>query len=269
MQDKQRLIGVVLIAACAFSIVLAISSFRNLKKMELEFNEKKANLVKENLELKDRIDSIQQIVSQKTASADIMEKEKKDLEEQLQTLKEENEKIISSNNEQLDTLKKKNSVLKKRVATLENSPIVQRIKEAIQTEDNDNVKNVLEDTANKIEMIRSGKSVSLEPIVVTRQQQETLLNQASKTAAPPAQEAKTGVILSLDKKNNLMVINLGRKDNVKDGDRCRIFKKDKMIARAQIISTRYRIAAAFIDDIQYKYTINDIEENLKVTVEPQ
>lgn len=271
MQDKQRLIGVALIAACVFCIVLAFSSFRNLKKMELEFNEKKATLVKENLELKDRIDSIQQIVSQKTESTGILEKEKKDLEDQLKTLKEENDKVMASTKEEVDTLRKKNAVLKKRIATLENSPIVQRLKEAMQVEDNENVRNVLQDAMNKIDMIKAGKTVSLEPIVVTKQSQETSpFAQASQAATPSLQAAtKTGVVLSVDKKNNLIAINLGSKDDVKDNDRCTIFKADKPIAHAQIINVRYRIAAAFIDDIEYKYTINDIQENYKVMIEPQ
>jgi hypothetical protein len=262
MQDKNRLIGVALIAVCAFSIVIAISSFRSLKKMELEFNEKKATLVKENLELKDRIDSIQQMVAQKTEAAGVFDKEKKIIENQLKSLKDENEKLIFGTNEHIDTLKRKNAILKKRVASLENSPIVQRIKEAIQVEDNDNVKEVLADAVNKIEMVMAGKSVSLEPIVVTKIQQTGAVS--SVTA-----EGKTGVILSIDKKTNLIVINLGRKDDVKEGDRCKIFKNDLEIARAQIINIRYRISAAFVDDIKYKYTINDIGENQKVIIETQ
>ena len=272
MQDKSRLIGVVLIAVCAFSIVIAASSFRSLKKMELEFNEKKATLVKENLELKDRIDSIQQMVAQKTESAGILDKEKKIIEDQLQSLKDENEKLISSSTGQIETLKKKNAILKKRIVTLENSPIVQRIKEAIQVEDNDSVKAVLADAVNKMEMIGAGKSVSLEPIVVTKIRQESPSAPDKKptgAASPATAEGKTGVILSVDKKSNLIVINLGRKDDVKEGDRCKIFKKDREIAGAQIINIRYRISAAFIDDIKYKYTINDIAENQKAVIETQ
>jgi hypothetical protein len=59
-QGKNPLVEVAVAIVCVFLIILALSSFRNSKKMELEFNEKKATLVKENLDLKDRLDSLQE-----------------------------------------------------------------------------------------------------------------------------------------------------------------------------------------------------------------
>jgi hypothetical protein len=53
---------------------------------------------------------------------------------------------------------------------------------------------------------------------------------------------------------------------VKEGDRCAVLKGESQIGRARIMAARYRIAAAFIDDIQYKNSIKDIKEGDRVVM---
>ena len=261
MQNKSTLFSAILITVCVFLLVITISTFRSLKKMELEFNEKKATLVKEGLELKDKLNSLQEDFNKKAASVGVIEKEKKELESQIDQIKEEQGKIISSYTQELDALKKKNEFLKKSISALERSPLITRIRAAIMKEDNEDIKKLLQNTLDKIELIKSGKSVNLEPIVVTKKEDSAAAEYA--TMKP---EGREGAIISLDPKNNLMVINLGTKDNLKEGNRCKILRDGQEIAQAEILSVRYRIAAAFIDDIQYRYTINDIKEGYKVVV---
>jgi len=271
MQNKNTLINAALITVSVFAVIIAFSSFRHLKRMEFEFNEKKAVIVKENLDLKDRIDSIQELVNQKIESIGILEKEKKSFEDEVSLIKKENDKIIESYVKQLDTIKKKNVTLKRKVTQLEKSPIITRIKDMIEKEDNENIKKVLADTLNKVELIKAGKSVNLEPIIVTKKETplvqdiERSTEETGVNAQPPA-PGKEGVVLSVDKKNNLVVINLGHKDNIKEGDRIKILKDGREIARAEVLSIRYRIAAAFVDYLGPRCTISDISEGCKVLV---
>ncbi|MDD5174101.1 MAG: hypothetical protein PHV48_04680, partial [Candidatus Omnitrophica bacterium] len=125
---------------------------------------------------------------------------------------------------------------------------------------NENIRMVLDDSLRKIELIKEGKAVNLEPIVVKDDNalQSALLDQEN--------AQKKGEVLSLDKKSSLVVINLGRKEGVKEGDRLRIFKDADQIAGGEVISVRYRISAAVIDDIRYKSTIDDIKEGYEATL---
>jgi len=232
--------------------------------MEVEFNAQKVALDKENLDLKIQINSIQDVVNQKMGSINAIEKEKKKMEAQIAALKNENKILSMSLSRQLDAINRKNTILKKRIATLENLSLVQRIKQAIGKEDNDSVKIVLEDMLKKVELAREGKSNTpqmpdAEPQAVVDSVERNSPQMSMGENAETVKEKK-GAVLSLDRKNNLIVVNFGRKDGVREGDRYKICRDEKEIAQAEVMGVRYRISAAFIDDIKYKYNINDIKE---------
>jgi hypothetical protein len=285
MQNKNSLLTVALAIVCVFSLSLAFVSFQNFRKMELSFNEKKARLVKENLDLKDRIDSLQATVSKKSDSLDVFEKENQTLTSQLAHVRSEYRKILETYANQINTLRKKRVTLKKRISTLEKVSLVDYIKNSLAAQEDSNIRKVLTDALNKIELIKEGKSVNLEPIVVTKKEEPfppqpappgEEISQTGQAAQPRAEEAapitataapkagRRGIILSLDRQNNLIVVNLGRRDEMKEGDRISVLKEGRQIAGAEIMSVRYRIAAAFVDDIKYGYTINEIKENDRV-----
>lgn len=273
--NRERIIALVMAIVCVFFLIISVSSFRTMKKSELQFNEKKAVLVKENLDLKDRINALQEIVVQKTEAAGSLEKEKTEISEKLKILKEENDHLLKSYTEKSADLRKKNTVLKKRIASLEASPVVQRLKEAIENETNVSVKKVLEDAVQKVELIKAGKNVTLEPIVVTETQafpaapsDETVAAPAgvSETVASALPRGREGMILSVDKKNALIVINLGSKDGIKEGFQCIVVKDNAISAQAEIISVRYRISAAFMNEFKYGSGMDDIKEGMKVVI---
>lgn len=62
------------------------------------------------------------------------------------------------------------------------------------------------------------------------------------------------------------MIDLGTQDGIVKGDRCVVVKDEKVIASAEIISVRYKISAAFIDDVRYKNALTDIKEGDKVLI---
>lgn len=292
MDNKDTLIRIILAVVCIFCIVLVWSSFGNLKKMELDFNEKKATLVKENLDLKDRLESLQDVVNKKTEAAAALEKEKEDINGKLVLLKEENKKLTKAYGrlnvnynamlaekeamiKQLEELKRETIALATQVTDLEKSPPIERIKEAMNKEENENVKKVLGEALRNIELIKAGKSVDLAPIVVGAKENKAaeqipaaLVNPPApvEEARPKAPSARSGAVVSSDTKNNLIIINLGRKDKIKEGQKCAVLADDEEIASGEIISVRYDISAAYIDEFKYKNSIHDIKEGDKVAV---
>jgi len=239
MKIKNNFLMVALVILCILSIFFAISSSGRLRKVEVDFNEKKATLVKENLDLKDRLDSFQETV----AKSALLEKEKSAIEADLKLLKEENEKIkdaysklelnnsalVSSKEDllrQIEELEKKNIDLAKKLTQRESKVAATQIKEE--------------------------RAVALAPIVVKGAQQERI-----------------GKVLLVDVKNSLLVINLGSKDETKKGDRCMILKDEKEIASGTIINVRYRESAVFIEDLQYGNKIGDIKEGFAVLVKKE
>lgn len=280
MQNKNLLLNIILGVACAFFIIFTFSSFNRVKKMEFDFNEKKATLVKESLDLKDRLESLEEIVKQKTSEAAGLEEKRKAVEEELKQLKGESEKLNSDYTQlnqkyenlmlekklitdESEVLKNKYIALSQKVEALEKNPLIQKIQESIDKEQNSEIKKVLQAALANIQLIQAGKSVDLTPIVVVGKDREA----SGIFPLPGGQQAQTaGGVLSVDKKNNLVVIDLGRKDKIKEGDKCIIFKDNKELARGEIISVRYKISAVFINEVKYKNVITDIEEGDKVLI---
>lgn len=257
----------VLIIVTLSCVAFAISSLKKIKNAESEFQGKKATLIKDNLDLKEKLSSLQEMVNTKTTSMNAFEEEKKTLQIQLNQLKAENDQLLSLYSKQLEEGVKKNANLKNKINAFENSPLLQRIKEAMAKEKDDKIKKILEEAMNNIELAQTGKAVELEPIVVTKKTATaTPSSQAQQAAVFVQPEEKKGVILSFDHQNSLIVVNLGAKDNIKEGDYLRVYIGEQEVARAEVMSVRYRVAAAFIDDVNYRYTINDIKEGYKVTL---
>lgn len=255
--------GAALVSATVFSIFISVSLYQKTKAGEDKFNKEKAALIKEGMDLQDRIDGLSKELKEKAASVAVIESEKKAAVDNMKTLETEVKKSAKMYQLKIDTLKKSNDMLNKQLERIKNIPLTEMLKDALENENNENIKKLIENTIAKIDMIRQGKVVNLEPIVVT--------NQAG--AAAPAETAQetgpaglAGKILSVDKKNNLIVISLGRSNNVKEGQRCLIYKGSNEAASAEIITTRYKISAAFVDDVKYGYTINDVKEGEKVSI---
>lgn len=55
-----------------------------------------------------------------------------------------------------------------------------------------------------------------------------------------------GKVLAVDKQNDLVVINLGAMDNLKNGDKLSIYRSGSFIANAEIVKVQDKISAAMI-----------------------
>lgn len=263
VNKTKTILGAVLISICIFSLFLAASSYQQMKKSEEKFNKEKAGLIKEGMDLQDKIDSLSKELKEKTLSLNTLETEKKIFTAAIKTLESQSKNIEKQYIKRVDSLKKENSLLNKKIDDVEKIPITQLLKKALSEEGNESIKKLLEDALYKIEMIKAGKAVDLEPIVVT--------GEAAAQVKEPQKEGeifekKTGKILSVDAKNNLIVIGLGYSNNIKENQRCLIVKDGKEVAFADTINVRYRISAAFVNDIKYGHTINDIKEGDEVSI---
>lgn len=273
---KNTLLGAILIVVSLLFIILAVSSFQDLKKMKSEFSEKSAKVVKENLDLKGSLSSLQEAADQKIDLLAVLEKDKHNFDAQIKTLRDEYKEAAVSYKKEREALKHKIVILKKKIAAMENAPIAPWIKEALGKEENENVKNVLKYALNMIELIKSGKDATVEsgpvkqagPVDEEIPVQETAGGVARQIMVQgPLKEARNGgTVISVDQRNRLISINLGSSDGIKEGDRCQIIKDEQVLGSAEIMGARPRVSAAFIDDLQGKYTMDDIKESSRVQV---
>jgi len=265
MKGKNTLLLMILVLASIASMVFVYFLYQHSQKIESEFNEEKAGLIQERLDLEDRIESIQEIIDQKTETLAVLEKQKKTIENELGVLKEETKRQIEAYSEELEILKAENATLDKRLAALEKKPLLQRMKESLQKERDEDVKEILKKALANIDLVHSGGSIELEPIVVgskTKQQ----VSESVPFFQPKETVKNVGKIHSFDKTYKLVVINLGRRDQIRGSERCLILKEGKEIAKGEVISIRYRISAVFIDEITEGYTFDNMDETCEVLV---
>jgi hypothetical protein len=248
MQNKKITMNLVVIILVLALVFLAGASFLIMKKIRRDYWVMRVSLEKDKEALKSHADALQATINEKQDLFNNADTYKKNYEEQIAFLKEENEKLRSGVDQKIDDLTKKKALLKKRIQKMESAPIDKWIQSMMAGQSDQKIKNILKDALDKVELVKSGKAVTLEPIEVS--------------AAD-----KKGKILSIDRKNDLIVISIGSKDGLMEGDRFNIFSKEgKEIGSAEVISARYAIAAAFVDSMNYGVNINSIKEGFSVAM---
>jgi hypothetical protein len=246
MQNKPISTKLVVIILSLALISLGLLSVVYVKKLKKDFITMRTALLKDNQFLRNQAELLQDSVNQKNEAISQLEAQKKAAEEEANSLKDASEKIRIEYSGKIDNLEKKKSALRKRIFMLEKAPLADRIKAAMQGETDKKIVNVLQDTLDKLDAVKSGKAVTLEPIEV-------------------AQADKKGVVLSVDPKNVLIVVSIGSKDGLMEGDRCKIFSKEgKEVATAEVISSRYTMSACFVDDINYGFNIKSLKQGYSV-----
>lgn len=262
MENKNTIFISILISVCIFCIFFAVFLFRHIKNVESEFNGKEASLIKEAMDLRDLIDGLEETVRKKTKEINAVVAEKEKISGRIKLIEDESKKINELYTKQTEKLKKETDDLRAEIEALKNISFSEVLKKTLESEKDENIKKVLERTLNNIELIKSGGFVDLEPIVVSEKREVGSME----TSAEPVSllRKNEGEILSVDKNNNLIVINLGAENKAEEGQRVSIFKGGEEIASGEIINTRYKISAALIDNIQYRYTLSDIKSGSKV-----
>lgn len=267
-QNKNTALSYVLISITVFCIILTASLYNYLKKSRLEFNEKKALFIKENLDLKDSSSSLQEAVAKKEIEIGVFKEEKESVENQLNLAKEEKKILEKEYIEQMEEFTKENVSLENKIKEIKERPIEEQLAESIAKEENENLKKVFEAALSNLELIKEGKEPQFGPAetVLKPDTKEFQLKPEEETEMKTLLSEITAEVVSVDRKTNLIVINLGRRNNIKEGDRCAILKDEKDIAHAEIIGVRYRTSAAFVSEMRYNYNLNDIEKGDRVLI---
>jgi len=281
MQTKNTLVWAILVSASVFCALLVLFMFRHLKAMEADFNNKKSSLIRENMDLKDEVDSIKSELTER-AEAMVM-------------LQEENEALKVKYSEEFEGLRQENVSLKERLEEMSQRPFIEEVRSAMLREQNPVMRKFLEKVLYNTTLIKSGKNIELEPIVVAgegrgRKMDKTIEFEEAVQGKPEDAEiaqsgnrgevmpervyektvpadmrlrsatGKTGAVLTVDPKYSLAVINLGREDGVAENLPVAIVENDKVKARGEIISVRYKVSAAFLQEFSYNYSIKNIKE---------
>lgn len=264
-QGKRTLLVFVLLSSSIFCVVLVVSMYSHFKKVERDFNVKRATLIKENLELEDSLKVVKEDLAKK--------------EESILLLREEVKKIESAYKSELVTLRRDNTFLATKIKEFRGKSLIDQLREAIEKETESQVRKYFEKMLYNAVLLKSGKSINLDPIVVAKKEERpkrqnftSSPEETKKEISPPQTKpipiltGTRGKVLSVDNRYNLVVVNLGRRNKIKEGQRLSVLRNEKEIAQAEIINVRYKIAAAFVDDIQYRYNIHNIHEGDEVVV---
>ena len=257
MKDRNPLLLIILAIACIACIFLAWSTHKQLKNKDFEFDKEKALMIKDKLDLKDSLITMRETVNKNSATISTLEEEKISLLNSKKRLEEEKQKTVELFTEQLQTLQQENTLLTEQSEMLKQNPVIKRIAIALQGDKKETVQKALENLLQNLDTIHAGRQVNLAPINITKTSAATPSQQK---ILPPSSLENLGEILSVDAKHTLIIINLGRRNQIKAGDRCLIVKNGKEIATSEIISVRYRVAAAVIDGINAGYSLTDIKE---------
>ena len=169
MQSKKSLLWALLISVSIFCVILSFLMYRHLKEKELEFNTNKARLIKENMDLKDNVSTLKdELVKQAEA---------------VTHLGEENQKLKDEYVGVVDKLREENAAFGARIKELEGRPLIQQLRDAAYNEDNENLRKFLEKVLYNIVLIKSGKSIELEPTVVAEHGEDSQAQALTEAAA--------------------------------------------------------------------------------------
>ncbi|MCQ9207515.1 MAG: hypothetical protein NG740_06530 [Omnitrophica bacterium] len=127
------------------------------------------------------------------------------------------------------------------------------------------IKSLREDVARKMKALAplTSRVVELEKRLDSR---NAVSRRSDTQAAGRSKTKKNGEILLIDKNCNLVIIDLGRREGVKENDRLKILKDGEEIAEATIIGVRYRASAAFVDEIEHRHNIRSIQKGDEVLI---
>jgi predicted nucleic acid-binding Zn-ribbon protein len=196
-------------------------------------------------------------------------RQKQDLEQQLKMIDSMSLELVREKNtafklqDDLKSLRAENIMLKRQVKSLRNyrTNVQSKLKKLEEekaglerrfTEMEFLLENRLSQTAElrqQLDAIRSGEKVEMSqgekeavelPPIVVRPQSGLPISQTT------IQGPTMGTILTLNKENNFVIIDLGEDDGIKIGEAFQVYRQDKVIAGIEVIQTRKNIAACDI-----------------------
>lgn len=223
-----------------------------LKRQGLTLDLELKNLQRERDDLARGVEYSQRMIDSLTADLVREKKDKINIQDSLRLIRSEN----STLRQQLRSLNSRKETLERKLVSLEQkkSELERKLTqmETVLTDQVSNI-NVLRD---QLEVVRSTvprpsssvePSVELPPIVV--QPQGMSFGQRA--------DASLGEVVSVNKENNFVVIDLGESAGLKVGDRLNVYRQNKVIAVIKVIRTRKTISACDIERELLPISIGD------------
>lgn len=150
--------------------------------------------------------------------------------------------------EELKKLDRRITFLHGYIRKIENASVNFYLDRAMKRSEKKSIKAILEKAIESVKAVMEGKPDA---------------------AADKTKSSFYGEALSFSGKENLMIINMGVKDGVKEGDKCVVYKDGAEIAYGEILSVRYRISAAVINDLAAGYKVKDLQKGCQVSIIPE
>lgn len=243
-EKTKVIIMAILGGALAISLLLNISVYGAKKALEQELQYSKAENLMLTKKLEDLRKENKRFQEQITALISDLKKvseEKEASQKEIGALNKERDKTLKEKDELAERLKAQaiatdeNAALKQQLASLNSGKAELEKKLGELSEE----KGKLELKIKEMEAAKEG-SIELPAIVVSPRQ--------GKAAAGNEGEgpAKPGSILSVNKENNFVIIDLGQEQGVKAGDTFSVYRRNQQVAIIEVIQTRSSISACDI-----------------------
>ena len=269
MKNRNLIFELIFIAVLIVCAILTMSAYRHFKGKAFEFDKKRAVLINKNLVLKDNVGLLEEMVSTKETMITSL----RSSVTRLERIREENQRTIDSLSTDLNSLKeqyeklsKENTFFSKQLDLLKRHPLVRTILAAFQSNNPQEAENILDSSLENLDPNATNLSEVFSGTVDMTSSQGGKTDQIAFSDMTPLAARITGSLASVDKKHSLIVIDLGKRDQIKERDFLIILKNGVELGTAEVISVRYRVSAALITRVSPGYTIDDINENCTVSV---
>ncbi|OQX83408.1 MAG: hypothetical protein B6D53_02495 [Candidatus Omnitrophica bacterium 4484_49] len=199
------------------------------------------NLSASKKQLQEKIADIKKIVGNLSASLEQEKEEKLHYVEEMQRLETENQEFAH----RLAQMKQEKDELEKRISQLK-----QQLALAYREKEEYNkrlagINQILEDKMLEVTKLKQDLEIALEN--VKKLSYGLSSSQAVELPKIEVKSQKTeGKVLRVDLENGFVVIDLGRRDGVREGSRCDVYRGGELIAKLEIIKTEEVTSAARI-----------------------
>lgn len=248
MNSKGKVLTITLVFLLALSlagIFMQYSLYNQEKKNRIGLEEKLQGLQNEKKNIENSLENKKQEIVQLQKRLEDASTQIKSLQDDLQSEKKMKESMLldlSQAKTDLDSIKEELNREKEERNDLK-VKLEKTLKDFKETETQlEQVKIAKSLVENKLkELDQQGSKVELGKIVVTPEQSQVVTTQK---ASIPIEAS----ILSVNKKYNFIVINVGQKDGVKVGDIFSIYRNNKYIVNARVEETRENMSVANLED---------------------
>jgi hypothetical protein len=262
---KNGLMIVLLAVMCVMAALVILTASGYANTISDTFEKSYDDLAAQINEYRFRIESLQASVNEKISELAAAKSRIKELEEETSFLKAEKELAVEELEAERRLMRERADGFEKILSELNDRSAEELISQAIEKETDPGARNFLSDVLVRLGLIRSGNSSNSLAAVVPGAN-ENISYPPNGVTSKEAPQSPQFTILTIDRKNNLIAFDGGRRNGLKEGDSLTILKNGREAAVASVISVRYRVASAFVSDTRQDFSFKDISEGDAVVI---